>query len=64
MTWIFVCFVVLQAAFCEAEMENEIFVYSRSDGSMTKLLQLEHKLLSSLEVIAKDMQQKLNMIKL
>ncbi|EDW19101.2 prolyl 4-hydroxylase subunit alpha-1 [Drosophila mojavensis] len=66
MTWFFICFLVLQSVFCNAEMqkENEIFRYSGSDGSMVKLLKLENKLKKNLEVIGKDLQDKLNMIKL
>lgn len=66
MTWFFICFLVLQSVFCNAEMqqENKIFRYSGSDGSMVKLLKLENKLKKNLEVIGKDLQDRLNMIKL
>lgn len=46
------------------QQENKIFRYSGSDGSMVKLLKLENKLKKNLEVIGKDLQDRLNMIKL
>lgn len=63
---LFQIFFILHLSVCQNlhEETKNIINSSSSMGNLTKLLQIEDELLKNLNVFAKQMQKKLNMIKL